>query len=85
MTIYMYIYIYNTMWPFVVLGMCVRAGQRIFLSALVWNPHEGPNGETSRNTGSGLESKFPEKTESLLTKENRESQSTIGSRRGWWA
>ena len=42
-----------TLWPFVVLGVCARAGERISLSALVRNPHKGPNGETSRETGSG--------------------------------
>ena len=43
----------NTMWPFIVLGVCVcaRAGQRIFLSALVRNPHKWPNGETGSGGG----------------------------------
>ena len=41
------------MCPFVVLGVCASARQRISLSALVRNPHRGPNGETIRETGSG--------------------------------
>ena len=41
------------MWPFVVLGGCVHAGQRISLSALAQNQLKKPNGETSRETGSG--------------------------------
>ena len=43
----------DTMWPFVVLGVCVCAGQIISLSTLARNPHKEPNGETFRETGSG--------------------------------
>ena len=59
--------------------MC--AGQWISLSALVRNPHKGPNGETSHETGSGGEKKVPEKREGQLTKEDGEKQSTTESRR----
>ena len=43
----------DTMWPFVVLGVCMCAGQRISLSALARDLLKGPNGEISRETGSG--------------------------------
>ena len=62
------------MCPFVVLGVCARADQRISLSALVRNPHKGPNGEIFRETGSGREKEGPrEERESVDKGKQRET------------
>ena len=58
--------------------MC--AGQRISLSALVRNPHKGPNGDISRELEVDEERKVPERTEIQLRKGHRERQSTTESR-----
>ena len=56
--------------------VCVGAGQRIPLSALARNPHKGPEGEISRETGSGGGKECPrEDRERQLTKEGRREQS----------
>ena len=62
------------MWPFVVLGVCVRAGQRISLSALARNPHKGLRTRSLAKPGVLEEKKVPEKKEGQLTKEPREGR-----------
>ena len=60
--------------------VCVYAGQWISLSALSRNSHKGPNGEISRETGSGLGKKGSK--ENQLIKENGVRQSTTESKGG---
>ena len=56
--------------------MCVCTGQRISLSVLARNPHKGPEGKISRETGSRRGEEGPrENRKSELTKEGRREQS----------
>ena len=65
-------------WPFIVLVcVCVCGGQRISLSALVWNSHKGLEGKISHKTGSGGGREVPEKTERVSWQRRAEENSRL--------
>ena len=74
-------------------SLCVGATQTISMSVLARNPHKGPEGEISRETGSEGEKEGPrEDRGSQLTKKGWREQSasdscsendTVGRRRQW--
>ena len=64
------------MWPFVVLGVYVYASQRISLATLARNPHKGPNGEISHETGSGGGKEGQRERERAV--DNGERRRTVG-------
>ena len=69
------------MWPFVVLGVCVCAPVRESLCLLWYETHtKGQTARPSTRPEVDEESKVPKKTESQLTKEDGEMQSTMESR-----
>ena len=69
----------DTMWPFVVLGVCVCQSENLFVCFGV-----KPTQRTRSPTRPEVEEarKVPEKTEGQLTKEDGESQLTMESRGG---
>ena len=72
----------DTMWSFVVLGVCVYAGQRISLSDSAQKPHKGLRTKSPARPEMEEGRKVPEKTESQLTMVSRRDQSAWDSSLG---